>query len=113
MEIKTLIQEKEKELKGWRNSITSYKRCVECNDFLPETEINRCVEIIETLKQCQTIEDENIKKEIEFLDGIIICGFTTDDEMHKELREHNMLIESKIKELKQQLNPAQTKNGKD
>ena len=43
---------------------------------------------------------EVYKEEVNFLDGIIICGFTTDGEMFKELAEHNKLIEDRISELK-------------
>jgi hypothetical protein len=40
-------------------------------------------------------------EEIKFIGGIIICGFTTDSIMFKELEEHNNLIKKKIEELQQ------------
>lgn len=56
------IKEVTEEGKSWRKSVTSYKRCEVCNDFLPQTEMNRCQNILDALELGKQAVEEETKE---------------------------------------------------
>ena len=99
MTIKDLIADKKKvdeELQGWKRSITSYRRCNECEDFIPQTEINRCVELSEALIKGISVATKLIEDEIKFLEE----SFTIYDMYCSQCMQIKMFVENRIKYLK-------------
>ena len=88
-----LIKETEKE-----NNKHGLGKCDCKTEFICITKMHECVRIIKTLKQCQTIAEENIKKAKELLDDCMSGGC-----------DREMVLKQFDDIFKQQLNPAQTK----